>query len=132
VHETGRREIIGLDVGEAETEAFWREFLRSLVARGVVGVQLAISDAHPGLKAALAQVFGCAWQRCTVHFLRDCLGHARKDQHGLLGALIRPIFQADSGEQARERLGEAVAQLERPLPKVAALLEQAEEDILAF
>jgi putative transposase len=82
VHESGRREIIGLDVGEAETEAFWREFLRSLVARGLVGVQLAISDAHPGLKAALAQVLGVAWQRCTVHFLRDCLGHARREQHG--------------------------------------------------
>ncbi len=132
VHETGRREIIGLDVGEAETEAFWREFLRSLVKRGLTGVQLAISDAHPGLKAALAQVLGCAWQRCTVHFLRDGLGHARKDQHGLLGALIRPIFSADTGEQARQRLGEAVAQLERPLPKVAALLEAAEDDVLAF
>ena len=132
VHESGRREIIGLDVGEAETEAFWREFLRSLVARGLVGVQLAISDAHPGLKAALAQVLGAAWQRCTVHFLRDCLGHARRDQHGLLGALIRPIFAAESGDQARERLGEAVAQLERPLPKVARLLEQAEDDVLAF
>ena len=82
VHETGRREIIGLDVGEAETEAFWTEFLRGLVARGLVGVQLAISDAHPGLKAALAQVLGAPWQRCTVHFLRDCLGHARNDQHG--------------------------------------------------
>ena len=63
VHETGRREIIGRDVGEAETEAFWREFLRSLVARGLVAVQLAISDAHPGLKAALAQVLGAPWQR---------------------------------------------------------------------
>ena len=132
VHETGRREIIGLDVGEAETEAFWREFLRSLVKRGLVGVQLAISDAHPGLKAALEQVLGCAWQRCTVHFLRDALGHARKDQHGLLAALIRPIFRAVSGEEARRRLGEAVSQLERPLPKVAAMLEEAEEDILAF
>ncbi len=132
VHETGRREIVGLDVGEAETEAFWREFLRSLVARGLGGVQLAISDAHPGLKAALAQVLGAPWQRCTVHFLRDCLGHARKDQHGLLGALIRPVFQAESGEQARERLSEAVAQLERPLPKVARMLEAAEEDVLAF
>src|SRR4051795_1442002 len=68
VHETGRREIIGLDVGEAETEAFWREFLRTLVARGLVGVELAISDAHPGLKAALAQVLGAPWQRCTVHY----------------------------------------------------------------
>ncbi len=132
VHETGRREIVGLDVGEAETEAFWREFLRSLVARGLVGVQLAISDAHPGLKAALAQVLGAPWQRCTVHFLRDCLGHARKDQHGLLGALIRPIFSAETGGQARERLAEAISQLERALPKVAALLEDAEEDVLAF
>jgi putative transposase len=132
VHETGRREIIGLDVGEAETEAFWREFLRGLVARGLVGVQLAISDAHPGLKAALAKVLGVPWQRCTVHFLRDCLGHARRDQHGLLAALIRPIFRAESLEEARRRLGEAVAQLERGLPKVAAMLEEAEEDILAF
>ncbi len=132
VHESGRREIVGLDVGAAETEAFWREFLRSLVKRGLTGVQLAISDAHPGLKAALAQVLGAPWQRCTVHFLRDCLGHARKDQHGLLAALIRPIFSAESGEQARERLSEAIAQLERPLAKVAALLEAAEEDLLAF
>jgi putative transposase len=132
VHESGRREIIGLDVGEAETEAFWTEFLRSLVARGLVGVKLAISDAHPGLKAALARVLGVAWQRCTVHFLRDCLGHARRDQHGLLGAVIRPIFQAASGPEARERLGEAVRQLESRLPKIAGLLEDAEEDILAF
>jgi transposase-like protein len=71
-------------------------------------------------------------QRCTVHFLRDCLGQARRDQHGLLGALIRPIFQTNSGDDARARLGEAVAQLERRLPKVAALLEGAEDDILAF
>jgi putative transposase len=132
VHETGRREIIGLDVGEAETETFWREFLRSLVARGLIGVQLAISDAHPGLKTALAQVLGTTWQRCTVHFLRDCLGHARKDQHGLLGALIRPIFQAASGQEARTRLGEAIGQLQARLPKIAGLLEDAEDDILAF
>jgi putative transposase len=132
VHETGRREIIGLDVGEAETEAFWREFLRGLVARGLVGVQLAVSDAHPGLKAALAQVLGAPWQRCTVHFLRDCLGHARKDQHGLLAALIRPIFNASNLEEARDRLSAAVAQLDGKLSRVAGLLEEAEDDILAF
>jgi putative transposase len=132
VHETGRREILGIDVGAAETEAFWAEFLRSLVARGLSGVQLVVSDAHEGLKQAIARVLSCPWQRCTVHFLRDCLGHARRDQHGLLAALIRPIFQADSGEQARDRLSEAVAHLDGKLPKVAALLEQAEEDILAF
>jgi putative transposase len=132
VHETGRREILGLDVGEAETEAFWTDFLRDLVARGLVGVQLAISDAHAGLKAAIAKVLGCAWQRCTVHFLRDCLGHARRDQHGLLAALIRPIFNADSLAQARDRLSEAVAHLDGRLGKVAAMLEDAEPDILAF
>jgi transposase-like protein len=132
VHETGRREILSIDVGEAETEAFWTDFLRGLVKRGLVGVQLAISDAHAGLKAAIAKVLGCAWQRCTVHFLRDCLGHARRDQHGLLGALIRPIFNADSLAQARDRLSEAVAHLDGRLAKVVAMLEQAESDILAF
>jgi transposase-like protein len=132
VHETGRREILSIDVGEAETEAFWTEFLRGLVARGLVGVQLAISDAHAGLKAAIAKVLGCSWQRCTVHFLRDCLGHARRDQHGLLAALIRPIFNADSLSQARDRLSEAVAHLDGRLAKVVAMLEDAETDILPF
>jgi transposase-like protein len=132
VHETGRREIIGLDVGEAETEAFWREFLRSLVARGLTGVELVVSDAHEGLKKAIARTLSCPWQRCTVHFLRDCLGHARRDQHGLLAALIRPIFNQPNRDEASARLREAVAQLERPLPKVAHILEQAEEEILAF
>src|SRR5687767_12192734 len=132
VHETGRREILSIDVGEAETEVFWTEFLRGLVKRGLVGVQLAISDAHAGLKAAIAKVLGCSWQRCTVHFLRDCLGHARRDQHGLLAALIRPIFNAESLDAARDRLSEAVAHLDGRLSKVATLLEDAEADILAF
>jgi putative transposase len=132
VHDTGRREVIALDVGEAETEAFWREFLRGLVRRGLVGVQLAISDAHPGLKAAIAQVIGCPWQRCTVHFLRDCLGHARREQQPMLAALIRPIFGADELAGARDQLSAAVAALEGKLDKVAAMLEEAEDDILAF
>jgi putative transposase len=77
-------------------------------------------------------VLGCAWQRCTVHVLGDCFGHARRDQHGLLGALIRPIFAADSLAQARDRLSEAVAHLDGRLSKIATLLEDAETDILAF
>jgi transposase-like protein len=132
VHETGRREIIGLDVGEAETEVFWTQFLRSLVTRGLVGVQLAISDAHPGLKTAIARVLGSPWQRCTVHFLRDLRGHCRKDQHDALGALIRQLFTAPDGIEARRRLADAIAQLEPRLPKIAALLEDAEDDVLAF
>src|SRR5207237_10678912 len=132
VHESGYREVIALDVGEAETEAFWRSFLRSLVERGLTGVQLVVSDAHAGLKKAIAQALGYPWQRCTVHFLREALGHARKEQQPMLAALIRPIFNAEGGEQARELLGEAIARLERPLPKVAAMLERAEEDLLGF
>src|SRR5438874_4262063 len=126
VHESGYREVVGLDVGEAETEAFWRAFLRDLVERGLTGVQLVVSDAHAGLKKAIAQVLGCPWQRCTVHFLREALGHARREQQPMLAALIRPIFNADSGEQARGLVGDAIARLERPPPKVAAMLERAE------
>src|SRR5829696_1586277 len=109
VHETGRREILSIDVGEAETEAFWTEFLRGLVARGLVGVQLAISDAHAGLKAAIAKVLGCSWQRCTSYSSIACLSHDCKDQHGLLAALIRPIFNGDTVASGRHRPTEILA-----------------------
>jgi hypothetical protein len=72
------------------------------------------------------------WQRCTVHFLRDLRGHARKDQHDALGALIRQLFTALDANEAHRRLGDAVAQLHARLPKIAALLEDAEDDVLAF
>jgi putative transposase len=132
VHESGYREVIGVDVGECETEAFWRGFLRALVKRGLSGVQLVVSDAHAGLKAAIAQTLDCPWQRCTVHFLRETLGHVRKDQQGMVAALLRPIFNASDRDTARELAGDALERLQKPLPRVAALLEEAEEDLLAF
>src|SRR5512132_117515 len=132
VHESGRREVIGLDCGECETEAFWRDFLRGLVKRGLTGVQLVVSDAHEGLKKAIGQVLGCPWQRCSVHFLRETLGHVRKDQQGMVAALLRPIFNADDRDAARKLVSDALERLRKPLPKVAALLEDAEEDLLAF
>jgi transposase-like protein len=132
VHESGRREVLGLDVGEAETEAFWREFLRGLRARGLRGVRLCVSDAHEGLKNAIAQVLGCPWQRCTVHFTRDMLGHVARAQQPLVSGAIRQLFHAADHREARERLGQVVAQLARPAPKVAQLLEAAEVDLLAF
>jgi putative transposase len=132
VHESGRREVIGLDVGEAETEAFWREFLRGLRARGLTGIRLCISDAHQGLKTAIAQVLGCPWQRCTVHFLRDMLGHVHKTQQPMIAAAIRGIFQATSLAEARARLAEVVDKLATTAPKVATLLEAAEAELLAF
>jgi transposase-like protein len=132
VDAAGQREVIGLDVGAAETEAFWREFLRSLVRRGLSGVQLVISDAHEGLKQAIAQVLSAPWQRCTVHFLRDALGHCPKDLQQLVGAAIRPIFRAANPEEARRLLEETVTHLEGRVPKVARLLLEAEPDLLAF
>src|SRR5262245_32898832 len=132
VHESGYREVIGLDVGECETEPFWRGFLRGLVKRGLAGVQLVVSDGHAGLEAAIAQTLDCPWQRCTVHFLRETLGHVRKDQQGMVAALVRPIFNANDRETARQLVSDAIDRLKKPLPKVAGLLEEAEEDLLAF
>ena len=132
VHHTGVREVIGLDVGEVESGAFWVEFIRSLKQRGLDGVRLAISDQHEGLKAAIARVLGCPWQRCTVHFLRDMVMHCRRDQRGLVAAALREIFNADSYEQARERVGHVLERLQGVAPKVCELLETAEEDLIAF
>jgi putative transposase len=132
VSAAGRQEILGFDVGEAETESFWREFLRSLRARGLTGVRLVVSDAHQGLKHAIAQVLGAPWQRCTVHFLRDMLGHVSKAQQPLISGAIRGIFTATSGAEAQKRLAAVVDQLTGPAAKVARLLEDAEADLLAF
>ena len=105
VHESGRREVIGLDVGEIESEAFWREFLRALRRRGLDGVRLCVSDAHEGLKNAIARVLSCPWQRCTVHFVRDMHQHCRPSQRALVSAALREVFNADDQAQARARLG---------------------------
>jgi putative transposase len=132
VHESGVREVIGLDVGEVESGAFWVEFLRSLKKRGLDGVRLAISDQHEGLKAAIARVLGCPWQRCTVHFTRDMVMHCRRDQRGLVAAALREVFNAESLKQARERVGQVLERLALTAPKVCELLEAAEEDLIAF
>jgi putative transposase len=132
VHESGVREVIGLDIGEVESGAFWTEFLRSLKKRGLDGVRLAISDQHEGLKSAIARVLTCPWQRCTVHFTRDMVMHCRRDQRGLVAAALREIFNAESYEQAKERVTHMLERLEPVAPKVCELLENAEEDLLAF
>jgi len=132
VHESGCREVIGLDIGETETEAFWVEFLRSLRERGLSGVRLCVSDQHVGLKTAIARVLACPWQRCTVHFVRDMLRHCRAAQRGMVSAALREIFNADSYERARDRSGEVIERLQEPAPKVSELLTGAEEDLLAF
>ncbi len=132
VHDSGVREVIGLDIGEVESEAFWVEFLRSLRARGLQGVRLAVSDQHEGLRHAIERVLACPWQRCTVHFVRNMHQHCRPSQRGLVSAALRELFQAEDGEQARERLGQVIERLDPSVGKVCRLLEDAEEDLLAF
>src|SRR5438309_7272779 len=130
VHESGIREVIGLDLGEIESEAFWVEFLRSLRARGLCGVRLAVSDQHEGLKHAIERVLACPWQRCTVHFVRNMHQHCRPSQRGLVSAALRELFQAESGAQARERMCQVIERLEPAGGKVWRLREEAGEDLL--
>ncbi len=132
VHDTGRREVIGLDLGEVESEAFWTEFLRGLRARGLTGLRLVISDHHEGLKTAIARVLDAPWQRCCVHFVRNMHGHCRPAQRGLVSAALREVFNATDRDEARRRLTDVLARLQSIAPKVCELLEAAEEDLLAF
>jgi transposase-like protein len=132
VHETGIREVIGLDVGEVESGSFWVEFLRGLKRRGLGGVRLAITDQHEGLKQAVARVLACPWQRCTVHFTRDMVMHCRRDQRGLVAAALREIFNAENGPAAKERVTTVLERLGTVAPKVVELLEAAEEDLTGF
>jgi transposase-like protein len=132
VHESGRREVIGIEIAESETEAGWAAFLRELVARGLEGVRLAVSDDHLGLKAAIAKVIGCPWQRCTVHFIRNMHGHCKKGQRNMVSAALREVFNAEDLTDAKERSASVIERLAPTAPKVAALLAEAEEDLLAF
>lgn len=129
----GVREVLGIDVNACEDLERWREFLQGLVARGVRGVRLAISDAHPGLKQAIAEVFvGASWQRCRVHFMRNLLARVPKSAQAMLAATVRPIFQQASREEAQAQLRQVCAALRARFSKAVELLESAEEEILAF
>lgn len=129
----GTRSVLGLDVGNCEDEAFWMGFLRDLVRRGLAGVQLVISDAHEGLKAAIRKVLlHATWQRCRVHTMRALLTHVPKSQQSMVLAAVKTIFAQPSREDARRQLDEVVKALRAKCPKAAALLEAAAEDVLAY
>jgi transposase-like protein len=132
VAETGEREVLGLDVCRSEDYAFWRGFLSGLVSRGLSGVALCISDGHKGLKRAVEEVFlGASWQRCRVHFLRNILSLVPKDGQGMVLAAVRLIFGQTDKARAREELRALADRLQERLPRVSALLLEAEEEILA-
>lgn len=133
VRDDGYREILGTDVFACESEATWERFLRSLVGRGLNGVELVISDAHEGLKNAIAKVLlGAAWQRCYVHFMRNMEGHLAKGERPALKALLKRIFDQESHAEAKEHLRGAVDILSERHPRIAGLLADAEADVLAY
>jgi transposase-like protein len=109
------------------------EFLRGLVARGLRGVQLVISDAHEGLRRAIAEVLaGASWQRSRVHFMRNLLQKVPKHAQGAVAALVRTIFAQPDLEAARRQLDQLSASLQRRFPQVAQMLQEAAEEVLTY
>jgi putative transposase len=132
VNGDGRREVLGMDIGPSEAETFWTGFLRKLARRGLRGVKLVISDAHEGIKAAAAKVLGSAWQRCRVHFAGNVLAHAGRSGRRVVAAFIATAFAQNDAEAAKTQWRKVADQLRSTLPKLAAFMDEAESDVLAY
>jgi putative transposase len=130
--QTGEREVLGFDVGPSEDGAFWSAFLRSLVARGLCGVRLVTSDAHRGLKMAVAAVLvGASWQRCRVHFMRNALSVVPKAAQQMVGATIRTVFAQPDAKSAHQQWLRVSEGFRHRFARLAELMEEAEEDVLS-
>jgi putative transposase len=132
VNTDGRREVLGMDVGPSEAETFWTDFLRKLARRGLRGVKLVISDAHEGIKVSVAKVMNATWQRCRVHFMRNVLAHAGRSGRRVVSAFIATAFAQDDAGAARQQWRRVADQLRPKVPKLAALMDEAEPDVLAY
>ena len=132
VNGDGRREVLGMAIGASEAETFWTDFLRSLARRGLRGVKLVVSDAHLGLKAAVAKVLNAPWQRCRVHFMRNAVAHAGKQGRRVVSAFIGTAFAQDDAEAARAQWRQVADQLRPRVRKLAELMDEAETDVLAY
>jgi putative transposase len=132
VNTDGRREVLGMDIGPSEAETFWTGFLRKLARRGLRGVKLVVSDAHEGLKAAVSKVLTATWQRCRVHFMRNALAHAGRSGRRVVSAFIATAFAQDDAEAASAQWRRVSDQLRPKVPKLAALMDEAEPDVLAY
>ena len=129
----GRRELLGLKVGDSESEPFWREFLASLKQRGLTGVRLVVSDAHVGLTKAVGRMFqGCSWQRCRVHFARNLLQTVPKAQQEMVAAALRSVFTQQNTAAVEEQWDQVAAMLVGKFPRASELMASACEDVLAF
>ena len=119
-------------IGASEAETFWTEFLRSLTRRGLRGVQLVISDYHKGLKAAATRILGATWQRCRVHFMRNLLAHAGRQGRRVVSAFVASAFAQDDADSAKAQWRQVADQLRPKAPRLAALMDEAEHDVLAY
>jgi transposase-like protein len=128
----GRREIVGLGLGPSEAESFWSAFLKGLLRRGLRGVKLVVSDAHEGLRHAIAKVLGATWQRCRVHWMRNALAHVPKGQHSMVAAALRQAFLQADREAAHQLWRQVADQLRPRWPKLAGLMDDSEHDVLAY
>jgi putative transposase len=129
----GRREILGLDVGDSEDEVFWRGFLTSLKKRGLCGVRLVISDQHAGLVAAITRTMqGSSHQRCRVHFIRNVLAHVPKSESEMVAAVFRTIFAQPDLASMSKQWDKVRDDLAARYPKVGALMDAAKAEVLAF
>jgi transposase-like protein len=128
----GKREIVGLHIGPSEAEPFWSGFLKSLARRGLKGVKLVISDAHEGLKAAISRVLRASWQRCRVHWMRNALAYVPKSQTSMAAAALRQAFLQSDQDAARQTWRHVADQMRVRFPKLAALMDESEHDVLAF
>ena len=133
VNTEGKREIVGMDVGTSEDGAFWLSFLRSLCARGLAGVELVVSDAHLGLRDAIATVFaGASWQRCRTHFMTLLLTRVPRSAQPWVATMVRTIYQPPSAEEVHMQLERVVDQLNDRFPDASSMLAEAGADILSF
>jgi transposase-like protein len=133
VNSDGHRELLGLKVGDSESESFWSEFIGSLKERGLTGVKLVISDAHVGLtKAIRRQLQGCAWQRCRVHFARNLLQRVPKAHQGMVTAALRSVFAQEDASEIASRWDDLANSLAERFPRATELMLEAKEDVLAF
>ena len=129
----GNREVLDLEVGDSEDEVFWTTFLRRLRDRGLGGVKLVVSDAHPGLKRAISRTLsGASWQRCRVHAMRNLLGRVPKGQAEMVAATVRTIFAQPDPAGARTQLRVVADLLRGKFPAAADLLDEAEADLCAY
>ena len=132
VNDRGRREVLGMAIGASEAETFWTGFLRSLTRRGLRGVKLVIADDHKGLKAAATRILGATAQRCRVHFMRNLLAHAGKQGRRVVSAFVATAFAQDDADSAAAQWRLVADQLKPKAPKLAALMDEAQHDVLAY